>query len=477
MNIFKEIGNSIYNPAYYKSIAEKPLSYSLKYFFFFALIVALVFSVFYSFVFMPKIQSFLDFAANKLINYYPSELVVTVKDGQASANVDQPYFLKAPQALKAEENSKDFENMLVVDTQNQFDMQAFTSYKTLALLNKDTIALLDENGAVKIQTLKDVPDVVINKSAIEGLFGKIKPLFRFVYPLAALGLFLAGYAGVILKFIYLIFGALLVWAVSSVKKNSLGYKKSYRVGLHLVTGPIILALLLGFAHYNFAFLFSLLLILSAAFNLSGKNMQTEPSRQMQAGQASRMLLILAIVILVASAIVFLVMKMAEKPPKPVEQLETTPMPVYEQKLGDIRFVFMSAIDYGNTLLASNALQKNSNQKDLQTTGKFIKVTIGAQNKGKIDTEKNSWDLGDIVDSEGRYYSALKDNQAQPWISEDDLCGAGLKPEFDPVPCTKIYEVSKISTGLKTQVLSGKNNSANNFSSKKTDSFLMDLIVK
>ncbi len=178
------------------------------------------------------------------------------------------------------------------------------------------------------------------------------------------------------------------------------------------------------------------------------------------GQVSRLFLILAIIIFVAIVITFLVMKMATKPEKPVEvPEETIPLPVYEAQLGNIRFVFQSAIDKGTALKASEVInsQYSYSQGDLQISNpgaKFIKVTIGAQNKGTVNTEENSWKLGNIVDSEGRNYVPLEGYTVSPWIPYPDKCGVLLKPAFDPTPCTKIYEVSKESIGLKILVETG-----------------------
>jgi len=202
------------------------------------------------------------------------------------------------------------------------------------------------------------------------------------------------------------------------------------------------------------------------------------------GQASRLLLVLAIVVLVAVIIVYLVMRMATPAPKPVAPTNPTiQLPVYEQALGNIRFVFESAIDKGNTLKASeiiNSQYSSYNQKDLVVSNpgaKFIRVTIGAQNIGTENTEQNAWTIENIIDSKGRNFVPLEGYTISPWIPNPDLCGALLKPAFDPTPCTKIYEVSKESTGLKIRVETGKNNTAQNLASKKIEYFLIDLIVK
>jgi len=200
----------------------------------------------------------------------------------------------------------------------------------------------------------------------------------------------------------------------------------------------------------------------------------------QLGQVSRLLLVLAVVVLVAAIIVYLVMQMANKPSKPVTNPEeTVTAPIYEQTLGNIKFIFESAINHGDTLLASQVKNTiyTSYQTDLTTTENFIEVKIGAQNMGKSNIEERSWDMREIVDSEGREFVPIEDYSISPWLPTTDLCGTLLKPAFDPTPCIKIYEVSKKSTGLKIRVITGKSNNANDLSSDKVDTALIDLIVK
>lgn len=203
------------------------------------------------------------------------------------------------------------------------------------------------------------------------------------------------------------------------------------------------------------------------------------------GQASRLLLVLAVVVLVAVIITFLVMKMAEKPAKPVDQTpaSTVVLPVYEKTLGNIKFIFLSSIDKGSALKVSDIVNKqfaSSVQKNLVVSNpgaKFVQVTVGAQNEGTVNTDQNAWTIENIVDSEGRNFIPLESSyEISPWLPSPDLCGALLKPAFDPTPCVKIYEVSKESTGLKIRVETGKGNTSQNFSSGKVDSYLIDLIV-
>jgi len=205
-------------------------------------------------------------------------------------------------------------------------------------------------------------------------------------------------------------------------------------------------------------------------------------KENEKGQASRVILVLAVITLVAILIAFSILKMAEKPPPPeVPEKEEIPLPVYETTINEVKFIFMSAIDRGNRLRASERVDRGGwwgDGKDLVTTERFIMVTIGAQNKGKVAKESNVWDIGNIIDSEGRHFEPLKDYDVKQWIPTESSCGAVLKPEFDPVPCVKIYEVSKISTGLKIMVMTGKKGErVSDYDFTKNDWALLDLIVK
>ena len=189
-----------------------------------------------------------------------------------------------------------------------------------------------------------------------------------------------------------------------------------------------------------------------------------------------MLLVLAIIVLVAVVITYLIIRMAEQPSKPdLPPDDTVPQPVYSQTLGNISFTHRSTVDMGNILRPSDAVSATTWQKDLTTTERFIKVAIGAQNEGKENIPERSWDIGDIVDSEGRIYEPLEGYTISPWLPSNNGCQDLLKPAFEPTLCIKIYEVSKKSIGLKINVIIGKDNAPNNFSSGKVDTALIDLI--
>lgn len=272
MEFFKNIKNSIYGPEYYSELLSKPISYSLKYYALFILLVSLIIAIVSAFIFIPNIKTLLDGAELKLISNYPAKLEVAVKNGQAQTNVQQPYFVKMPQSLKnfqSDENNSQPENFIVLDTANKFDLEKFTSYKTLAVLNKDTVAYIDssKNNGITIQSLKNTPDFTLNKDKVVSWVGKIKPFVKFIYPIAIIFVFLISLFVLAWHLVYMFFGALFVWLAFKIKKIKISYIKSYQLGMHLMTPVIILTLILALAKFDFPFLFTILLTLSAVTNI------------------------------------------------------------------------------------------------------------------------------------------------------------------------------------------------------------------
>ena len=210
---------------------------------------------------------------------------------------------------------------------------------------------------------------------------------------------------------------------------------------------------------------------------------------LQRGQISKILLILAALVLVVAIVAYLII-VANNKPKPIneetkntENTETgLPELVFEKQLGDINFIFQSARDFGPILSSFNIVnpkyvnQEFSPKSIKTTTGRFVQVTVGAVNMGKYDTGGLTWDLLNIVDSEGRNFIPSKGYQFDPWTPQGSACGAALKPAFDPVFCTKIYEVSDESEGLKITI-QNKKAAASKTAASKALTDVLDIVLK
>lgn len=272
MNIFRKIQNSIYNPSYYDEMAEKPFSSAFKYLLMFALLFALVFTVVVTIKSAPIVKMLSD-VAPEVANYFPEDLVIMINDGKASTNVQEPYFIKIPDDWKGEfkedSGQPNIENLFVIDTKNEFDLNSFASYKTIALLSVNSITYVEDSGKISIVPLSGIDEFLLNRDVVAGLVEKVRPFIALLYPLIFVGAFLIGYLMVISKMFYLLFGALAIWLVAKVKGLKIGYKQSYKLGMYLITGPIIITSFLTLiSHkFTFVFLFTILLVIMAVLNL------------------------------------------------------------------------------------------------------------------------------------------------------------------------------------------------------------------
>jgi len=288
MEFFKNIKNSIYNPDYYSGVISKPFSYSLKYYFLFVLLIAFVSMILLSFTVVPKIKFLTDIFSEKILQYYPDELEIVIKDGKASTNVQEPYFIKAPPGWEKETAVPDkkilgIENLLVIDTKTPFSIERFKDYKAFCYLAEESLTCYDEDQALKTTLLSKVPNVTINENFISSFIGKIEPFFKLVYPLLAIAVWFGISVVLFLRLSYLLLAAFLIWGVAKIKKVEIGYKKSYQFSMHLMTLPIIITCLINYflsfvkINLSFPFFFTILLVIMAAINLKPKAITGSPS--------------------------------------------------------------------------------------------------------------------------------------------------------------------------------------------------------
>lgn len=268
MQCLLNIKNSIYNPQYYSEVLTKRFSYSLKHYFLFSLCLSLILSAYFFVSFVGEIKMFADNIESKITNYYPEELKIEIKDGKASSNVPEPYFLKMPSEMKSEKDPN-FQNFLVIDTKGQFSMDKFNSYQTASLLTEDFLVYYNDKKGITIQPLKDIPNFVLDRKNLEFYANKIKPFLKLIYPLSFIAIFLANLSALLFWLVYLLFAALLVWLAAKIKGMKIGYLNSYKLGIHLLTLGILInfAAKLFHASVPIPFFFTILLIVLAFLNI------------------------------------------------------------------------------------------------------------------------------------------------------------------------------------------------------------------
>lgn len=238
--------NSSFKPNYYNDVLKAPFSFSLKYFLclFFTLSFLTTFSV--SIFLIQKVNPYLSQLKTTLPNLYPDELHLTIKDGQVSTNVQEPYFLPLkpeifPQEFKdALKGQTIIQNILVIDTQAQ--PGELKKYQTFILLTKDSVSFLGDRSEIRIQSLDEVKNLTINKIIINQIWKTITPYFPWILPVMIIGLFLfIPFFTILGKFIYLVFISLITFILGRLfKHGEINYLRSLQINLHAITLPTVI---------------------------------------------------------------------------------------------------------------------------------------------------------------------------------------------------------------------------------------------
>lgn len=240
MSIFKEIQDSIYNVSYYEKVVTEKLSSSFVYFISLSLMVALFVSAVVSFRLLPIVRTGLDNFGPELVSRFPENLVVTIKAGQISTNTEEPAVI--PLALGSSTPGLP-QNFLVIDSKNPFDEARFREANTLLYATKDTIYVANEKGGIEdSESLKDMPDAVINRAQVVSWVGEATPFLSWVPFLIVGGLFFVSLWVSAMLALGLVIGALFIMAIGRLRGRKFSYKQSYQIGLHAMTLGILVNL-------------------------------------------------------------------------------------------------------------------------------------------------------------------------------------------------------------------------------------------
>jgi hypothetical protein len=271
MNFFHTIKHSVYGPSFYHGLRDKKFGSSLGSFVVLALILSLIFAVTGTIRYLSvkdEISKFITDAFDK----YPSELVVTIKKGETSVNVQEPYFIKAD----AEDVEEGISNYVVIDTKSDMSLEKFKEYGTYAWLGKNNVMFIEDKGEIRAYSLKDI-EFTLSKEKLAKWVGIALSFLPWLPFVIFMGMFAAYFIGIVFTLGYLLFLALLVWLVMHSKKIDWGYAKAYQVSLHAAVPALIIDLILYYLNVHVLFLFTGIFLVTVLVNLITWPASEEPA--------------------------------------------------------------------------------------------------------------------------------------------------------------------------------------------------------
>lgn len=250
---------SLFSPSYYNEVIRIDFKFSVKYFLVLALIASAIAFPRIAEPITTDLSDGLITFEKTLVNAFPEDLIITITEGELSINQPEPYIFKMPEEaskeIEIENAEKAPSNLLVIDTNGT--LNDLETYDTLILVNKNNV-LLRGNNKIEVFPLKDYPDGEINKETAKTLVNEIGP---FLDALPYIVLFFALLGTIIYYFgfriFYLIFVALILMAVGTLRGMKFKYVKYYQIGIHALSLPLLIEVLAGAFNFpiNYPFWF------------------------------------------------------------------------------------------------------------------------------------------------------------------------------------------------------------------------------
>ncbi len=271
--LFIAIRRSISDTSYYEEVLNgKRFWYSLRYLYGLlvctALLAGLTFSA-WVLTLVPRIPSFVVQISAVARAVYPPGLIVTVKNGQLSTNVQEPYVIEYPSQIgswlhqrKPDDREANMPAHLVTIDTNAH-IEDYRSKDSLILVTKRSVVYPDRQAGsfgyrvFQLDSMKRDKELRIDQKLYNALVDKLLPYLHrltliafaaiavalLVWPFVGASVALAGYL------LYLLLLTTLVWIIAMIARRRLTYAALYRMGMPGATVPILYTLLerlLGF---------------------------------------------------------------------------------------------------------------------------------------------------------------------------------------------------------------------------------------
>ncbi len=261
------IQNSFYNPVFYREHRESGVGKPLRALTVISALWALALSVM-AFV---AIQAFLqNDVLDRIADIYPEELVITIENGEASANVAQPYYIPMPPVIAS---SSTPEYLAIIDTRPEVTVNEllgetaaiYLTQKTLVFINKYEAGTDPSQPQVSHQyvNVASIPNQTIDSDTAEELVGIARPIVNAIGWAAPFVIFIILLAVAVLGYLFVaLFGALIVWLLARIKGIQFTYGTSYVTALFALIPVAIWDLLTDIAGMGNHFLLTLAIFIA-----------------------------------------------------------------------------------------------------------------------------------------------------------------------------------------------------------------------
>ncbi len=286
MKILKTFGHAYYSSisslAYYRDVLIAKTSFSLKYVLALGLAFTIITTANFTIRIYPKVTAFVDKLPTEIAKFYPDELIISGKNNEWFINQPEPYAIKFPYIEQFKElDDLSMKNLVVFDKKGT--METFAEYDTLILVGNKFAYARDNNNKISATPLTEMPEGSFTKQTLLNIVTEITPTVRAIVgvtPVIIGLLYLLANTSVMV--FYTIILALLLLITSALFKRGLTYNEVFRIGLHAITLPWTIQILISLLNVTIPIplWFTLLALMvggSAVYSLPSKAATTNPT--------------------------------------------------------------------------------------------------------------------------------------------------------------------------------------------------------
>jgi hypothetical protein len=266
--VFSVVKESFYGPERYARVATGRATAGITYAFFAATLGALSFSSMFILGFISL--SGVDISREAVNRIYPDGLEITIKDGVASTNMQEPILISTDEVMNAfnlpanlsrVDEFGQYQNILVIDTTRELSLNDVEAYQSWAVLGNNNFYTHDSEEGITAQPLRGTPGIqVITESVAQDVIDGIRPFIVWGIPVALIviavsfvfffGIFLLALAAP---------ATLVVKLIAKLQGFSISYSGAYAVSLLAMVATTLVGSIAGFFFVDVPFILELIL--------------------------------------------------------------------------------------------------------------------------------------------------------------------------------------------------------------------------
>lgn len=244
--IFETFKKSVYSTTFYQTVGENSFWSIFKYYFKVTLLLSIAMVVVLGVILVPRGVSFMKNKAGALVSeYYPADLSIEIKNGEAITDVAMPYIIPVKHMTGVTPPAGEIQNMVVIDTTSDFDEKTFENYKTYTLLTKTKLVTQSNAEQITIQNLRGVPDTIISQEVLLSWVEKIRASLWSIVLFGLLATFIIFTFGYLAYLIPLIVFAFIPFFIAWIKKTPITYVESYKISMYAILPALALKTLMN----------------------------------------------------------------------------------------------------------------------------------------------------------------------------------------------------------------------------------------